>query len=82
MREISCELERRTDDELQAYYHCEHGLLPFGDATEDCACHARLYRRRAADESGGGLNGDALAQDARADFDGALAFDEPPRSPR
>lgn len=46
LKDLGCEIEKRADGELQAFYQCEHGLLPFGDETEDCACQSKFYKRQ------------------------------------
>lgn len=44
MHEMGCEIERKSDGELQAYYQCDHGIWAFNDKTEDCHCQIRLYK--------------------------------------
>lgn len=50
LKDFGCEIEKRAsesaDNELQAFYKCDHGLLPFGEDTEDCVCQSKFYRRR------------------------------------
>lgn len=76
LRDLGCELDTRTDEEFQAFSYCtQHGLAPFSEHTEDCACHARSYRRvHNADVDFG-----ALSTTNHVEFDGAATFDEAPK---
>ncbi|KAI6227775.1 Protein Y69H25 [Aphelenchoides fujianensis] len=67
LKDLGCEIERRADGDFQAFYQCEHGLLPFGEETEDCACQGKLYtRRRVENVSLTTTN----PSDSHVDFDG------------
>ncbi|CAD5231943.1 unnamed protein product [Bursaphelenchus xylophilus] len=46
LKDLGCEIERKSQDQLQAFYQCDHGLLSFSDETEDCQCQQKYYRRR------------------------------------
>ncbi|CAD5222606.1 unnamed protein product [Bursaphelenchus okinawaensis] len=46
LKDLGCEIERKSQNELQAFYQCDHGLLSFSDETEDCQCQQKLYRRK------------------------------------
>lgn len=49
LKDLECEYSKKED--LQAFYQCQHGLLPFGEDTEDCQCQQKLYQRRPMDIS-------------------------------
>ncbi|KAH7730690.1 Protein Y69H2.15 [Aphelenchoides avenae] len=44
LREFGCEIERKSRGDYQAFYQCEHQLLPFHERTEDCHCQLGLYK--------------------------------------
>uniref|UniRef100_A0AC35TNX2 BTB domain-containing protein n=1 Tax=Rhabditophanes sp. KR3021 TaxID=114890 RepID=A0AC35TNX2_9BILA len=43
-KENECELEKKSNGDFQAYYKCEHALVPFNEKTQDCFCQSYLYK--------------------------------------
>jgi hypothetical protein len=51
MREFECEIDH--EEELQAFYRCEHGLWAFSDKSEDCQCQTQFYKTAQQIPTGG-----------------------------
>lgn len=53
MRELGCEIERKSEGEIQAFFQCQHGIWAFSDKTEDCHCQTPIYKNNLQNGSSG-----------------------------
>ncbi|KAI6190531.1 BTB domain-containing protein [Aphelenchoides bicaudatus] len=73
LKDLGCEIEKRGDTEFQAFYQCDHGLIPFGEETEDCTCQSKFYKRRSEP-----VNGSLFPSVQAADSQPTTEFDGEP----